>query len=386
MRFKLKPCGPIVRPFLCGVVILLFIFLQTGFSSADVIARSNAELGSAITAAKGGDTIFLDFGGDSLDLRVHDNPMVSPAIRILSKDTLNPAKIRLLDLKGAQNLSFENLEFASDLETDRNLQNSDIHIERCKSITIKNSTMKGVVKGTHSERKFTQNSRNLMAIRWSDNITIENNKIASYLFGIGVLETTHLSIIGNDISGIQGDGIRMGGVSDVLISSNYIHDFATDGQNLNHADMIQLWSVNTTIKSHNIQISDNRLLSGFGNATQSIFLRNDKADRDPSTEVEFYSDITIRNNLIQNSHLHGITVGETNNVEVSNNTLLFNPQSHYGTGEHEVPFPKDFRVYLPSINIAKRAHNVQIRNNVATSIGAGGDARAEHFAFALEGR
>lgn len=71
----------------------------------------------------------------------------------------------------------------------------------------------------------------------------------------------------------------------------------------------------------------------------------------------FFRDILIENNVIINSHLHGITIGETNGLTIRHNTLIRNRRS----GE------KSFSEQLasPSINVAPRSRHVRITDNIA---------------------
>ena len=63
----------------------------------------------------------------------------------------------------------------------------------------------------------------------------------------------------------------------------------------------------------------------------------------------YYQNITIENNVIYNAHSHGITVGETDGLTISNNTILHNRDS--GAGE---------LVFVPTINVANASVDVTV--------------------------
>ena len=347
---------------------LTWFFLGSELHAQNITVADSAGLIAELAKAQGGETFYLVSGPEPYDLNIQNTKVFTAPIKIMPANRLVPTQIKSLVLENANNLIFDGFIFVSDLTTNNGVANTDVFIAHSTSIVISNNTMLGTAKRYLTAVAAKEIARNLMFIRWSDNVKIEGNKIMGYFQGIAALETTHLAIIGNEISGIQGDGIRMGGIGNLTISRNYIHDFYSSDQTLNHSDMIQLWATNAIIISHDIEISDNILLSGSGAATQTIFLRNEQADQTPNSDTQFYSNISIKNNLIQNGHVHGISVGETNNVEVSNNTLLYDPQSHFGDPNASYIPPANIRVLLPGITVAKRSRQVVIRNNVAAAI------------------
>ena len=88
-------------------------------------------------------------------------------------------------------------------------------------------------------------------------------------------------------------------------------------------------------------------------ATQSIFMRNEMVDARGGGDKMFYRDVLIEDNVILNSHTHGITVGETHGLVIRNNTLLQNASS--GTGR---------LMHMPTINIKAASTGVEVINNI----------------------
>jgi parallel beta-helix repeat protein len=67
-----------------------------------------------------------------------------------------------------------------------------------------------------------------------------------------------------------------------------------------------------------------------------------------------YENVTIENNVIYNSHIHGITVGETIGLTIDHNTILKNPDSA----------PENNSMYTPAINLADTSKNVLVTKNI----------------------
>jgi hypothetical protein len=335
-----------------------------------------AEFADALAVAKGGDIIQLG-GGEPYELVIKSREF-EPAITITSDAVGEPATAARISLFDSRGVKVTKTNIRPKAGTNRD-KAQVLHIVRSRDVTISENT----AIGSASEYLTPANKdravgENFSLIRWSDGVTLEKNVISGFLHGIGVLETTNLRIIGNEITKLQGDGIRMGGVRGLEISDNRIHGFLGSDQSVNHSDMIQLWSTNADIISGNIKIARNRLLSGDGPATQSIFMRNEQADQNPSAKGRYYSNISIIDNLIHNGHLHGITVGETNGVTIRNNTLLPNAKSTMGEGGER-------KMYPPMIVVAKTSTGVVIESNVTSGISAPTPAPlAANYVYAKE--
>jgi hypothetical protein len=142
----------------------------------------------------------------------------------------------------------------------------------------------------------------------------------------------------------------------VLIEGNHIHDFKKLADSGDHMDMIQFWTVEGQPSSQNVIIRGNFLDAGTGSPTHSIFMRNGVVDTGQGGEEYFYSNIVIEDNVIYNAHLHGITVGATDGLVISNNTLLYSFHVEgAGTGG----------LIAPQINLNDESLNVTVELNIA---------------------
>ena len=97
-------------------------------------------------------------------------------------------------------------------------------------------------------------------------------------------------------------------------------------------------------------------------------MRNDLVDRGLAGPEMFYRDVLITQNVIINAHLHGIAVGETDGLTLSNNTVIRNARSE---GEDDNP-----ALWNPRISVAGASRRVQILRNVVSRI-AGHDNQGD---------
>jgi hypothetical protein len=117
--------------------------------------------------------------------------------------------------------------------------------------------------------------------------------------------------------------------------------------------MIQFWTNGTKEATVGVLIRNNRLDRGAGDWTQSIFMRNEEVDRKRAGREMYYRDVVITGNLIRNSHAHGITVGETTRLSITQNTLLQASDS-----------PRVEHVTVPAISVSPLSEEVEVERNV----------------------
>ncbi|WP_306145396.1 right-handed parallel beta-helix repeat-containing protein [Roseibium sp. MMSF_3412] len=332
----------------------------------EYVVNSQAELNEALNNAVAGDSIVLAKIDDSYTIRMHDMDFAGEGISISSQDPNDMAIVDTIHLTASSNIHFSHLDVNSHTyDSGRADWLTDVYVTDSSDISLSNS----VFSGDATEARLTADSygaESFATIRESDGFVLENNTISNYNFGLLLLETTDVTVNNNEFHSLQGDPIRMGGVQNVDITNNNIHDLLGTDESLNHMDMIQIWSTSTTLVTSDVTISGNILDAGNGVASQSIFIRNEKVDTSENANLEYYySNITIEDNLIYNGHLHGITVGETNGLVINNNTLVTNPQSSMivAGGEKNV-------TYNPAINVASSSTGVTITDNVTSAVTA----------------
>ena len=333
-----------------------------------VISADGADsLRTALSTAKAGTTIELAPGHYG-ELRIsvpHGDPWGNFAgeVTIRSANPDNPASFGNVYLNGVKNLTFDGI--AVDYSTPAGLTGNNIQndiaflVRDSADLTIRNSVFTGdrlhEPGSAYSDLPVAVG----IGIRSSQGVVVENNEFLEWKrAGTFTNESSDIVVRGNDVHTIRSDGFDFSSVKNVLIEGNDFHDFVTKPGVGDHRDMIQFHTAGTTVPSTNVTIRDNVINSGTGADTQSIFMRNEAADgKENAGPTMYYRDIVIKNNVIYNAHLHGITVGETNGLTIANNTLLHNPASgDKGT------------VSLPRINVAEAAKNVVIKDNIAHAV------------------
>jgi hypothetical protein len=331
---------------------------------SDVITVSSVEeLYEALAACTGGETILLE-GGDYGSLVLNSKSgfdITFPSnVTIASADPENPAVFDKLVVHGAENVTLDGLYFdytftAGDAEWYRPFE-----INNSSNITVVNCTFDGDVAEGVSAAADGYGWAYGLSVRDCSDITIENNEIFGFLTGLIVSQTDTVDVIGNDVHSMRRDGMNFAEVNNVTISDNYIHDFNSNLATGDHPDMIQFWTNGTDSPSTNIVIDNNVLDIGDGTWAQSIFMRNEVVDMGLAGEEMYYQDVTITNNVIVNGHSHGITVGETDGLVISNNTVV-----HADGGADD---GLDSAVEIPTINVNVNATNVTISNNITAGV------------------
>jgi len=156
-------------------------------------------------------------------------------------------------------------------------------------------------------------SMTTVLVRGGSHIELNRLKISGTPFGISYLDVAGLAIKGCSINNVRSDGMRGGGVSDLLIAGNRISGFHPAPGD--HPDGIQVWTANQKAPARNIRIIGNLITRGDGDAAQGIFIR-DETGHLP------YDGIEISGNLIIGSLWNGIAVSDAANVRVTDNTVL----------------------------------------------------------------
>ena len=342
----------------------LCLSLGVGLAAQQAVAQGDHGTSTALDAAiasVGADGIVDLAGGDygAVSLRglaaTADRPLV-----LRSADPANPARFARLMVQDTQNLVLEGLVFDYVFTPGDDLGLRPFQVLSSSNITIRDSLFDGdLARGSDAASNGFPTGSNLF-VRWSRDVTLEDNEIRGFYRGMEIRESDGLTIRRNDIHSIRMDGMTFAQVSNVLIEANTIRDFARSLTSADHSDMIQFWTEGTTEPSRGIVIRNNILNSGSGWFTQSIFMRNELVDSGRAGPEMFYRDITLENNFILNAHSHGITLGETDGLRILNNTLVRNARS---AGPDDNP-----GLWTPQIRVAARARNVEILRNVTSAI------------------
>lgn len=321
-----------------------------------------AQLRSALSSASGGDTILLASGNyGHLGLTPRDGIDVTfPAnVTIASANPQSPAIITGLDLRGGENITFKDITFDYTFEGGPT-HTRPFHVTGSENIAFRNCTFDGDVARGVSEAADGYGYGIGLSINTSSGVVVDGCEFFDFHRGAVFGRVTDLKVTNNDIHSLRMDGLNFGQVTNVLIEDNLIHNFKRSPIANDHADMIQFWTNGATYPSSNVVIRNNHLDIGAGSPSQSIFMRNDQVDRGLAGEEMFYRNILIENNVIVNSHAHGITVGETAGLIIRNNTVLHD--------DGAAADGSDPAVNIPRINVSDNATNVTITQNMTSDI------------------
>ena len=310
----------------------------------------------------GGGTILME-GGEYGSFTLSSNTDGEQPVVIKSADPSDPAQFTSFWLRYANEIRFENVYVNS---TDTGVEGGqDLYIKDSTGIQFVDSVF--IYDGDNALKDAGAKADNGINIRDSDDILFEGNYLQGYFHALQVTNVTGTDIVGNEFTDIQGDGFRGGGLKDVTIADNYMHDFYGVNQHVTHSDLIQIWGTNAYIPTENLTITGNTLITSDA-SSQSIFIRNEEFGAEGDPTGGYFQNITITDNLIYNGHLHGIRVDDAQNVTVDGNTVLWNPDAWQTWGTDE---PVNWK---PTI-VMKNVIDAEITNNVvAGTMTSTGDA------------
>ncbi len=331
----------------------------------EMVSISNRdELYAALSRARGGETFWLEpgnYGTLTLNGKQGFPNQFDTTVKIASSDVLYPAVFSWMDIHSGRNIAIEGVRFnytyqPGDPDYVRPFEVNDSH-----NVIISDSVFIGdLVRAGVAERDGFGHGYGL-SVRDSIGVTVKSNEFLDWGRAGVFSQSQDLIVVKNDIHSIRSDGLNFAEVTNVVIEQNHLHDFKADYEAFDHRDMIQFWTNGTDTPSENISIRQNRLDMGEGSYTQSIFMRNEAVDSQEKGERMYYKNLLIEDNTIYNSHLHGITIGETNGLSISGNSLI--AVADAGNADHD-----QTALWIPAINIAPTANDVTVVWNVTSTI------------------
>lgn len=288
------------------------------------LVATDAELTAALkemTAGKGG--VIELAAGHTFSLRASDylDRQEDAPVLIRSQDPSDPAILSQVSLTDRENIAIVDVEIyntAAGLAPYTNLvtiSNSD-NIGIYDSEIHSNATgAAGLVDDPDADQTVGSSA---MLVRGSNGVVLAGNKVYDANHGFALMESTGLTLVGNELTALQGDGIRLGGVQDLVIQANWLHDMYGSSQTFNHSDMIQFWGTNIQQNTVNVSIKDNVIDVGDGPSYQMIFGHNEHFE----SNGWLFEDIVIENNVLVGGTYHQISLNDTQNAVVRNNTVF----------------------------------------------------------------
>ncbi len=353
-----------------------------------IVVSTAQDLIEALDAATGGEQILLAPGQyGEIELNRATLPTsggrFDAAVHITSVDPGNMAVIEGLDIRGLSNIHFNSLSFAHIPETGDDKNDAIVQVRAFQGLESSDISISGsVFEGQPAASDIGGDPASVtevagrggliqgnfggiaVAVGEASDILLHGNDITGFYRGISLEDVTGVTLSKNHIHDLRSDGIVVGEVRDLVIEQNVIRDLDpwrhkdAPGHG-DHPDLIQFWTTNSDAASTGIVIRDNVLIQSDAAGdtfAQGIFMRNPKAEQDPDSTSFFYSDVTIEGNVIYNSHINSLVVGETVGLTVANNILIQNV-------DDEIRY-----VTTPIIAIAERSEDVSVTGNVVPGL------------------
>lgn len=319
-----------------------------------------AELGQALADALPGTEIVMAPGSYGPLLLRGGGGTADQPILLRSADPASPARFDAMNLRDVQHLVLQDISFDYSFDNDDNPDQRPFQVIGCKGISIRGSLFDGDLGPVFSDGADRLPTGFGLSVRNTAGFELSGSEIRLFLRGAVIAQSSDIVIARNSVHSIRSDGLNFVEVQRVRIEGNTIRDFLRAPDLTDHSDMIQFWTNGANAPSTDIVIRDNVLNSGAGLYTQSIFMRNEVVDRGQGGEEMFYRNVRIEENVIINAHLHGISLGETDGLVISRNTLVRNALS---SGPDLNP-----SLWTPQIRIQPRSHDVQVTRNVTSRI------------------
>lgn len=306
------------------------------------IVSSAAELAEAYAhlSEGAGGVIYLSDAANGLEVSLSGGGDAPVTIR--SADPGNLVQVNLIFLSDVQRVTITELNLEAAGTDQRAEWIEDVMVMDSRNVSITGIVFEGDAQS--SALTEAQRASSLGQIRNSQDVVFSDNTVRGYFHGLTIRDSVGVEISDSIFTHMQGDGIRMGGVEDVLISGNVFRDWYGSSHEVNHDDMIQLWTTNAADATRRLTISDNLFYTGNGVATQTIFLGNESLRE--GGEPLLHESIVITNNLVYGGHFHGISVYGAHGVVVSSNTVLWNEAATMLENDQQ-------RNLVPSINLGQ---------------------------------
>lgn len=274
----------------------------------DIIVKNQAELDAALKAATGGETIKLAAGTYSSVTLTSKN--FTSNVTITSLDQNNKANISQFTIYSSSNVTLKDLIARTDFKpTDDNTRLDNIGTST--NVTLDNVTVSGGTGDPSLSKGWG------LFVRDSSNVVIKNSSFDHFSVGLVAQNDDGMKILNSSFHENRRDHTNFTEMSNLLIDGNsFTGLYPVDGE---HPDAIQFFTAKKVKGNNNITISNNVIMQGAGKGNQGIFM-NDEDGNLP------YTNININNNLIyENGYYHGINVTHGQNVNVTGNTVVSQP-------------------------------------------------------------
>jgi hypothetical protein len=304
---------------------------------ATITASTNTALLNALKSASNGDVINLTGGTYSLVAKNID--------KSVTITTSAGAVFNHLEVIKSSGLTFDGVDFNGPNGVDK-----PFIIRTSDDITIRNGEMEGVASGFGT-------GRGVWVGGGSTDFTLANMDMHGFATGIFLANVDGVRIRNNTLSNISNDGLIAGDITDAVFSGNVIDLNTPLGKR--HTDGMQFWNNPPNAPSSNITIEDN-VIRTHNIQSHGIYMANAVANGGGGSN-SFYKNVTIEGNVVVAGDGFGISWGQTNNLEITENIVIKDPALIPSKG-------------TPSIRVAWQSTDVEVTQNVVQKVTVAADS------------
>lgn len=298
-------------------------------NASDVVVRDNASLALEIDRlAKGeGGTILLAPSAKPYSVQLLDfkTSQIDAPITIRSLDPDNPAVLDRFHLTNRENLTLTDVVVrqVGDRE-EYGRFNFILQARGSENVTVDGVTFEGAADGMVGlPGGGGQKPLDFATFKDSTGVTVRDSVVSGFHNNFVVVHANDIEIVGNEVFGFTGDGVRIGGAQDVVIEGNVFRDPLGSTERVNHDDMIQFWGNKITQNTERVEIRDNLLHVGEAPSYQMIFGNNEHRAKNGW----LFEDIVVEHNVVFGSNPHMISLGDTRDLVVRHNTVVINDET-----------------------------------------------------------
>ena len=326
------------------------------YGNASLTVTNSAELNAAVKQLAGstGGTITVDPNGGPYNLTLNGVGSSNAPV-LIESGSGGMAHFESLTFVNSSYIAVDGIDVDTSHKTSQLRSDDDLRIERSDHIEIANSNFTGSASGyLDGTGGGTAGNTGAFVLK-SQDILIDNNTFTNHFYGIKAVDTVGLIFEDNEITQFQADAFHGGGLQDAQILSNHLHTALGSVQSMVHSDFIQIRGAGTTLQNSNIEIANNLIDSSSGSGAQGIHMGSG------GTSIRS-TDISIHDNVIHTALPHGIGVGSIDNLEVYNNTVLWNQATSVVASPGATPNSWDARIIISG------STNTSVHDNIASWI------------------
>nr|WP_310523011.1 right-handed parallel beta-helix repeat-containing protein [Polymorphobacter sp.] len=270
---------------------------------------SNAvQLKAAAKIAKGGDTILLAPGnyGEFAFSSVRPTGTVT----IKSANPNADAVFRVLTINNSANLVIEDVDVSRPLVGGVGLNGPAVRVQGSTDINLVGVDVSGSLNGN------AWDDGHGLSVTGSNRITVLDSTFRQLDAAAIISRSSDIVFAGNSITEVR-EGVNISSTTGGLFDRNTIVNMQPNYAAGDHPDAFQVHSGGINTASSDLAFRNNVILEGTSGPIGGFFIRSERV----AAGIE-HSNISIENNYYQGTYRHGISVGDTNGLVITGNTVI----------------------------------------------------------------